>query len=192
MHETIAGDLAARLGHAAAAQLWQERANLRQQRMQALMWDAKRGAFFDYDYTRQELSPVFSCASFLPLWAGVASPEQAAKTVALLPRLEQAHGVSTCEPGTARAELYQWDHPNAWAPTTWQMVQGLKRYGYNTEAKRIAQKYVSAATAIFAKTGTLWEKYNAVTGDIDVVDEYAMPEMLGWSAGVYIALSEEI
>lgn len=29
-------------------------------------------------------------------------------------------------------------------------------------------------------------KYNIVTGTNEVKDEYAMPAMMGWSAGVYL------
>jgi alpha,alpha-trehalase len=32
----------------------------------------------------------------------------------------------------------------------------------------------------------LWEKYNAVTGTTDVVNEYKMPPMMGWTAGVFV------
>ena len=40
---------------------------------------------------------------------------------------------------------------------------------------------------IFDETHNLWEKYNVINGSIDVVDEYKMPTMMGWSAGVYLA-----
>ena len=53
------------------------------------------------------------------------------------------------------------------------------------EAKRIAEKYVRATNLLFEKTGQLWEKYNAETGEIDTRSEYGTPAMLGWSAGVY-------
>ena len=64
---------------------------------------------------------------------------------------------------------------------------GLNNYGYTDDAKRIAQKYVTLAEKVFDETGALWEKYNVVDGSINVNNEYKMPTMLGWSAGVYIA-----
>lgn len=39
---------------------------------------------------------------------------------------------------------------------------------------------------VFEKTGCLWEKYNVVEGSINVTNEYEMPAMMGWSAGVYL------
>lgn len=40
----------------------------------------------------------------------------------------------------------------------------------------------------FEKTSSLWGKYNAVTGGNDAIDEHEIPEMLGWTEGVYIEL----
>jgi alpha,alpha-trehalase len=42
----------------------------------------------------------------------------------------------------------------------------------------------------YEKTGVLWEKYNAVTGTTKVADEYKMPSMVGWTAGVFVFARE--
>ena len=60
------------------------------------------------------------------------------------------------------------------------------RYGYHAEAERIARKYIRAIDRTFAETGTLWEKYNVTDGTLNVTDDYQMPPMLGWTAGVYV------
>ena len=54
--------------------------------------------FRDYNFVKDTFSPVFSCASFYPLWAGIATPEQAASTVKLLPLIEMEHGLAVCQP----------------------------------------------------------------------------------------------
>ena len=64
------------------------------------------------------------------------------------------------------------------------------KLGREEDARRIAQKYIAATDGIFARTGELWEKYNAETGGMDGLGEYAAPKMLGWTAGVYFAFSE--
>ena len=66
----------------------------------------------------------------------------------------------------------------------------LENYGYHDDAMRIAKKYVSLVEDIFESTGNLWEKYNVLEGSINVTNEYDMPPMMGWSAGVYIVLKE--
>ena len=65
-------------------------------------------------------------------------------------------------------------------------IQGLDRYGYRTEAARIAQKYITLVAKVFSETEKLWEKYNVVTGEVSVTQEYKTPPMMGWSAGVYL------
>ena len=79
---------------------------------------------------------------------------------------------------------------NGWACLQYITIKALKNYGYNDIAKIIAQKYTSLVENVFEKTGRLWEKYNVALGNINVNDEYKMPSMLGWSAGVYLALKD--
>lgn len=59
-------------------------------------------------------------------------------------------------------------------------------YGYSEDAERIAKKYVDLVDENFKTTGNIWEKYNVVDGSIHVTNEYNMPPMLGWTAGVYL------
>ncbi len=59
-------------------------------------------------------------------------------------------------------------------------------YGYNEEARRIAKKYVESSENMFKRIGKMWEKYNVLTGDNDVVGDYYNREMLGRTAGVYL------
>lgn len=142
----------------------------------------------EYNYKSGYHSKVFSCASFFPLWAGAADEKNAASTVACLERLEYDYGVSVCEKGERNGVKYQWDYPNGWAPLHYIVVHALDGYGYRKDAERIAEKYVRSMEKIFKKTHALWEKYNVTDGSIKVTDEYKMPKMLGWTAGVYLDL----
>ena len=54
---------------------WKQAALLRRQRMEQYLFDGN--VYLDYNVVRQEHSPIFSVASFYPLWAGVATTEQA-------------------------------------------------------------------------------------------------------------------
>ena len=45
---------------------------------------------------------------------------------------------------------------------------------------------MSVVEKVFDATQNLWEKYNVVEGSSNVCDEYKMPAMMGWSAGVYL------
>lgn len=118
---------------------WQQRARERRDKIRSIMYDGE--TFRDYNFVKNTFSPVFSCASFYPLWAKIASEEEAASTVKLLPLLEREHGLATCQP-IERKEKYQWDYPNCWASLQYLIVYGLDNYGYYEDAVRIATKYV--------------------------------------------------
>ena len=104
-------------------------------------------------------------------------------------RLESEYGILTCEKNDAEG-IYQWDYPNGWACLQYIAMVGLDRYGYKAEANRIAEKYIKLVDKTFDETGNLWEKYNVISGGLDVTNEYKMPAMMGWSAGVYLAAAD--
>lgn len=168
------------------AEYWRAAAAKRQQLVTQFCWNERTGLFYDYNFITQTKSTVASLASLAPLWAGLATPEQAQATVKNLNRFEFEHGVSSCEKNANRY-IYQWDYPNGWPPLFELTVKGLARYGFIEDARRIALKFVKLVVRNFDTTGDLWEKYNVVTGNTQVKNEYEMPAMLGWTAGVFIS-----
>lgn len=165
--------------------VWLARAEKRKLLMNSLMWSEDNSAFYDYDFKRQKISDFFSAASFYPLAFGLATNEQAEKTVACLPKIEMLYGTAGCEKRNDNRNL-QWDYPNGWGCLQYIVIKGLLNYGYKSDALRIAGKYASLVESNFEKTGTLWEKYNVVTGGVSTAAEYETPTMLGWSAGIYL------
>ena len=85
---------------------------------------------------------------------------------------------------------FQWGDRNGWACLQLVAVEALEHCGRHTDAKRLAEKFVGTVERIFAQTGKLFEKYNVQKGDADAVSEYGTPEMMGWTAGVYLALQK--
>lgn len=169
------------------ADFWREAAAKRKALMDKFLW--KDGAFLDYNFVENKHSEIFSVASFYPLWAGVATKEQAEETVAQLDRIEFPYGVSACCENYPDAS-YQWNFPVGWPPLQYIMVRALDNYGYKTEAKRIAEKYIHVMDNLYNKTGSLWEKYDVTTGSCEVTAEYGGRVMLGWAAGVYLYCKE--
>lgn len=164
---------------------WLKHAEARQSRMRHYLWNEERGAFMDYDYRRREFSPVLSAASYMPLWLGVANASEAKRSVEALAVLDCAGGVVGCEPGE-RERVYQWDWPNGWAPQQYPAWQGLIAAGHEAKARELATRYVAMISRCFEQSGALWEKYNVVEASIKVGDEYEMPPMLGWTAGIFM------
>lgn len=164
---------------------WLERAQRRLALLHKFCWNEKEGVFYDYDFVHHRQSSVASLATFVPLWARLATDQQARAIVNNLPRFEFDYGVSACE-STRQDLTYQWDYPNGWPPLFYLVINGLDQYGYCQEAQRIAEKYLLVVSKNFRATGELWEKYNVVEGTIQVKNEYAMPAMMGWTAGVFV------
>lgn len=169
-------------GDAAAA--WERRAEERAVTMLELMWDAEEGFFFDYDYVRRERNPYPSLAGFYPLFAGLATVEQAEQAVlGWLPKFEMPGGLQTTL--TPKAGC-QWAHPNGWAPLQWIVTEGLDRYGFHESAARLRTKWCDTCAETFALTGGMWEKYNVVTPTTGTEEGlYGMVKGFGWSNGVF-------
>ncbi len=167
---------------------WEQKSQERKALINKYMWSEQAGMFLDYNFKKDRLSPVKSAASLYPLFVGLATKEQAKKTAEnLLPLLETDFGLLTCAKHSVSG-TYQWDFPQGWAPLHHIAVKGLRDYGFISESKRIAQKYVATVERNFKQTGKLWEKYNVAEGTIHINPENGskMPPMLGWSAGVYL------
>ena len=170
------------------ADAWQKKAEDRKALMRRYM--LKDGIYYDYDFKNGKISDQFTCASIYPMFIGLLHEDEAKPIVDDLHRLETEYGIADSEKQAPEYQ-YQWQYPNGWAPHQNIVMQGLIRYGYADDALRVAQKYVRLVDENFKKTDNLWEKYNVVTGGIDVADEGSerhstLPPMMGWTAGVYL------
>ncbi len=156
----------------------------------------KDNIFYDYDFTNKVISDKFSCASYYGMAVGMLNDVQAKALADNLHRIETDYGIAVTENWYDKDVYhYQWQYPNGWAPMQNLVMQGLMKYGYTEDAKRVARKYADLVERNFEANGNLWEKYNVVTGGIDIADESSdrhatMPPMMGWTAGVYIEACE--
>jgi len=179
------------LGKAEETTRWHERASRRRQLMQKYFWDAKRGMFFDYDFDRRERSTYDYVTAYFPLWAGLATQEQADALVKNLGIFERAGGLvmSPYETGC------QWDYPYAWAPDQLIADLGLRSYGFNAEADRVSYEFLSTVAENFRRDSNIREKYNAVTrsSETKVSAGYQMNVIgFGWTNGVFLQLLHDL
>jgi len=152
-------EMAMMLGKQIESATWARQAESRKKQIQKYLWDANSGLFFDYNLDKKERSNYIYITAYYPLWAGAATKEQAAALVKNLSKLEQPGGLVMSPYETEG----QWDFPYAWAPTQIIALEGLRKYGYNTDADRISYNFVSMIAENFHRDGTIREKYNAVT-----------------------------
>ena len=156
-----------------SSSVWDRRARRRKMRMDSYMWDEEKGMYFDYDTVKRERTSYESATTFWAMWAGLATPQQAADLVKKgLPRFEAYGGlVSGTEESRGPVGIdrpnRQWDYPYGWAPQQMLAWTGLLRYGYREEAERLAYKWLYMITKAFVDfNGVVVEKYD-VTRPID-------------------------
>jgi len=203
--------IAAILGNEEDRIKWKEVAALRREQINKYMWNDKRGFFYDYGYRYKAKSTFLSLAGFTPLWAGLATSEQAARMVKMLPKFESKFGliIGTADSLAPKVDLSkipiryrhavtnilkpkQWDYPNIWPPLEYLTVIGLLKYGFVDDAVRIMKKSLIAQSKIFRKYGTFFEKINGETGDKSGNYHYTNQSGFGWTNAIFARYLEII
>jgi alpha,alpha-trehalase len=179
------------LGEYKAGRVWRERADLRREQINALLWDKETGLYLDYNYLEGTRRNYPFATTFYPLFAGIASEEQARRVVANLRLLEAPGGLQT----SANRSGSQWDAPFGWAPLQMIAVQGLRRYGYQQEASRISINFLSLVLHEFIRYKAIFEKYDVVQRNIGRAPAYGYTYNVvgfGWTNGVVLELLAEL
>jgi alpha,alpha-trehalase len=122
---------------------------------------------------------------------------QARQLVGALKRFENRGGLATTDAlpigqFVLGAVPTQWAYPNGWAPLHYLVVKGLQRYGYQTDAHRIAQKWLKTNLIWFQKYGVFLEKYNVVVpGRPPAKGLYPSQTGFGWTNAVFERFCQE-
>jgi alpha,alpha-trehalase len=181
------------LDHPRQSEIWTQRASTRAATIRRLMWDANKGLFADYNFVNGTRIDYPFLSTFYPLWAGLATPEQAAAVAANLLLFEKEGGLQT----SARVSGNQWDAPFGWAPLHIIAIEGLRRYGFTADAERLSLKFLSMVLRDFDQHRTIKEKYNVVEGKSDlgagVKFGYTSNEIgFGWTNAAFVVLWNEL
>jgi alpha,alpha-trehalase len=177
------------LGDSSAAGAWRQRAAARRDLVNRLMWDEQAGLYYDYNVRTRRLRRYDFATTFFPLWAGIASPTQAARVRDNLKRFEAPGGLLTSTEVTGN----QWDAPFGWAPLQMIAVAGLRRYGFHDDANRVAANFVALVVKEFDEHGTIVEKYDVRRRESDVAADikfgYSANQIgFGWTNGAVLDL----
>ncbi len=176
------------------AKLYKERSERRKREITKLMWNETSGFFFDYDYVAKHQSKFFSVAGFYPLWAGLATAEQAQLVRdKALPLFENEGGIANTQPNNLSQEVKQHDYPNGWPPQQFIVIKGLINYGFRQDAERIARKWLDMNVKLLNETGKFWEKHNVVNCQIGAYPSERYPTQSGfaWTNAVFLRLIKE-
>ena len=105
------------------------------------LWDQEAGLYFNYDLKASTPIRIGTSASFLPLYAGTASPARALRLMQTLESWGQQvrYLVPSTDPGHPKYEpLRYWRGP-VWAIMNHLIARGFAEYGHTDMAERIRQ-----------------------------------------------------
>ena len=179
------------LGRPHDADRWGKRAEERKTLIRKYLWNQDQGLFFDFDFVTSRMSGYKYATTFYPLWAGLATAEQAKRVVSNLEVFEQPGGIAMSAVETGA----QWDLPYGWGNIQMLVVEGLRRYGYNAEADRISYKFLSTVAENFRRDGEIREKYNVVTRSSEAHANlgYQMNVVgFGWTNAAFLELLQNL
>ena len=180
---------------------WYNKASERKNRVNEFLWNSKRGLYFDYNHKNQKQTDFVSATLFTPLWAGLASKEQAAAVVENgISLLKEKGGIASCTL-ESRGEISkerpqkQWDYPNGWAPHQMMIWRGLRQYGFDGELQELVYRWLFMITKNAVDyNGTIPEKYDVVStthkvfaeyGNVGTEFQYITKEGFGWMNASY-------
>ena len=190
--ELALGWLFRRSGNAVEAEKWQKTAETLAEAVRTHCWDTRDECFYSVDVN---LLPVdttgekflhkgaprsWPCllmrydtwTNFLPMWAGIATPEQAERMLKKLFDPESFYGNYGIRTLSAKEKMYNMEPTNnpsnwlgpVWGVSNYMVFSGLVRYGFEKEAKSLAVRTAKMFAGDLEATGTLHEFYHPDTG----------------------------
>ncbi len=184
-------ELLERLGEPAVANRRRGQAQDLADAMREHLWDERDGTFYSADLALRPVDPedwlhrgaprgwsslllrIDGWSSFLPMWAGVASREQAERMLARArdPRtFEATYGIRSLSRLEKMYDLRPSNNPSNWLGPVWGITnylvfRGLVRYGFDEDARQLAGKTIRLFGRDLETSGALHEFYHPDTGE---------------------------
>ena len=109
--------------------------------MNEKLWDDADGFYYAYDLRHERRIPVKTSSGFLPLFAGVASPQQATRLakhmVKSFTRSERWRLCASTAAGEPAFDPVKYWRGPIWVNMNWMIYHGLRRYGLSGLADRV-------------------------------------------------------
>jgi putative isomerase len=135
----------------------------------ARFYDQGMGCFYDHSLATGKLINAPGPECWMPLWAGIATKEQAANIAKVLmdtsmfntympfPTLSRNH--PKFDPGKG-----YWRGP-VWIDQAYFALKGLELYGFKEEKKALSQALFKHAEGLVNSSGPIYENYHPLTGN---------------------------
>ncbi len=171
--------------------LYSQKRDALKEAVNACCWDEKDGMFYSCDIDLRPIDPqvklhskaprhystlirrLGSWSSFLPLWAGIATPEQAKRIIEENLLDEKAFwapfGIRSLSKYEKMYRIIGTSNPSNWHGPVWILsnyflCKALDRYGYKEQAASLAEKTVSLLAKDLEENGAFHEYYDPETG----------------------------
>lgn len=185
--------IARELGEVTQAEELDRRAAGLRQRIADRLWDSNRAVFANRLWSGQFVKSL-APTSFYPMIAGAARPEQAAAMVELLQDVRKFGGAwllpSVTRDDPAFDDNVYW-RGRIWPPLNFLVWHGLRRYGFDREARALADNGWRLFQGEWHRHRRCPENFNAVTGaSMDQPDTdsfYGWGALMPWLAAAEIA-----
>lgn len=178
-------------GDQGRAKEWEDVAEKLAQAVRTYCWDERDGSFYSVDLALQPiernrwlhheaprswpclLMRIDTWTNFLPLWAGIATAQQADRMVKRLMdpcSFLSRYGIRTLSRQEPMFSLAPTNNPSNWLGPVWgisnyMVFRGLQNYGFEEQAKEMAVKTADLFEKDILQTGTLHEFYHPDTGE---------------------------
>lgn len=156
------------------------------QQIQTQFYDEDSGWFYDSSLDGQKLIKVMGPEGWIPLWADIATREQAESvhknimdpklfnTKVPFPTLNASHKKFEPQGGYWRGPV--------WIDQAYFGIMGLKNYGYVNDANKLIYKLIHNAEGVLAPGKSIRENYNPVSG------KGLESRNFSWSAAHYLLM----
>lgn len=156
------------------------------ERMNRFLYSPEEAIYYNvFSVSRRHIRRI-SVSSFVPLWVGLAGPEEAAATIRRY-LLDPEHLLSPFGfRSLSRGDFTynncniikphsNWQGP-VWVVATYLCLQGMIRYGFREQAAEIADRLIAAVAEDIRVTGGMHENYHAEIGE-----GLAAPAFFSWN-----------
>ncbi len=149
------------IGDSSAEAFFTATANRIAEQVNRLLWSEEKGVYCDRTFSGR-LTGVMTCASFLPLFAGICTSERAGRLVGLLTDPGKFWSVMPVPSVSQDDPAYGTDmwRGAVWLNYNYMILQGLKRYGYTEQAEKLRRRTLLEVERVFEETGMIFEFYD--------------------------------
>ncbi|XP_076293625.1 trehalase isoform X3 [Lasioglossum baleicum] len=179
------------LGNLRKAASYEKLAVQIQQAIDNVLWNQAAGIWLDYNLKTNQPRNTFYPTNLAPLYTMSYNPVHRREYALSAVKYLQSQGIDRFLGGTPSSLNYtgeQWDYPNAWPPLQSFIIIGLYKTGVpkaTSFAQMLADRWISSNYIGFAATGSMFEKYDAITpGRGGGGGEYNVQTGFGWTNGV--------